>query len=85
MLIFINIFTLNIYWWNTIKTKKNLKNKVEGISVVVKYHSENELEPELRPDFVKRVLDDEKKDNKKKYLSFKSIKDLDKCIKERLY
>jgi hypothetical protein len=65
------------------KNKKKLKNKVEGISVVVKYHSENELEPELRPDFVKRVLDDEKNDNKKDYLSFKSIKDLDKHIREK--
>jgi hypothetical protein len=65
------------------KNKKKLKNKVEAISVVVKYHSENELEPELRPDFVKRVLDDEKNDNKKDYLSFKSIKDLDKHIREK--
>jgi len=50
---------------------------------MLKYYSENELESELRPDFVKRVLDYEKKDNKKNHLSFKSIKDLDKHIKEK--
>lgn len=40
---------------NIIKAKKNLKNKVEAISLVVEYYVKNELEPELRPDFVKKI------------------------------
>ena len=41
---------------NIIKAKRNLKNKVEAISLVVKFYAENELEPELRPDFIKELL-----------------------------
>lgn len=69
---------------NIIKAKNNLKNKVETISVVVKYYAENNLEPELRPDFVKRVLSDSKKDKLLDYEEFDSVKDLDKYIKKKV-
>jgi hypothetical protein len=66
---------------NIIKAKNNLKNKVEAISVVVKYYADLELEPELRPDFIKKVLSDNKKDKSSNYKKFHSVNDLDNYIK----
>jgi len=68
---------------NIIKAKNNLKNKAETISVVVKYYADNNLDPELRPEFIARVLSDSKKDKPSDYKSFKSTEELDKYIKKK--
>ncbi len=68
---------------NIIKAKNNLKNKAETISVVVRYYAENQLEPELRPEFIERVLRDSKKDKASDYRVFKSTKDLNNFIKKK--
>jgi hypothetical protein len=66
---------------NIIKAKYNLKNKAETISVIVKYYTENELEPELRLDFIKKVLSDSKNDKPSDFKRFNSTKELDKYIR----
>ncbi len=62
---------------NIIKAQHNLKNKAEAITLVVQKYSDDNLEPELRPEFVKKILAGE---NKKIY-KFKDISELDKIIK----
>lgn len=66
---------------NIIKAKNNLKNKVEAISLVVNYYTKNELEPELRPDFINKVLYDSKKEKSSDYKKFNSVEDLNNYIK----
>ncbi|MBU1201328.1 MAG: DUF2683 family protein [Nanoarchaeota archaeon] len=63
---------------NIIKAQHNLKNKVEAISLVVNTYKEQFMEPELRPEFVKKIL---KSDNKKG-VRFKSIEELRKRIEQ---
>jgi len=40
---------------NIVKAKFDLKDKGEAIEFVVKEYIENENEPELKPEFVKRI------------------------------
>jgi len=68
---------------NIIKAKNNLKNKAQTISVIVKYYADNELEPELRPEFIDRVLCDSKKDKPSDYKTFNSVKDLDNFVRKK--
>ena len=63
---------------NIIKAKKNLKNKAETISVIVKYYAENELEPELRPDFIKKINEGDKNYKPGTGVKFKTLNDLKK-------
>jgi len=63
---------------NIIKAKKNLKNKVEVISLVVEYYVKNELEPELRPDFIKKIEDSDKKYRLGSGFKFNKLKDVKK-------
>ena len=41
---------------NIVKAKYGLKDKSEAINLVVKEYEESFLEPELRPEYVKRAL-----------------------------
>jgi len=63
---------------NIIKAQHNLKNKAEAITLVVEKYSEDNLEPELRPEFVRKILAGE---NKKVY-KFKNMDEFDKIIKK---
>jgi pyruvate-formate lyase-activating enzyme len=63
---------------NIIKAKNNLKNKVEAISLVVSYYSENELEPELRLDFIKKIADSDKKYKLGSGFKFNKLNDVKK-------
>jgi len=42
---------------NIIKAKEDLKDKSEAINLILEMYGKEMLEPELRPDFVKEVLD----------------------------
>jgi len=58
---------------NIIKGKYGLKNKSEAITHIIKQYEEEVMEPELRPEFIEKMLKikDEKpikvKDFKKRY------------------
>ncbi len=41
---------------NIVKAQHKLKNKVEAISLVVNTYKEEHMEPELRPEFVEKIL-----------------------------
>lgn len=58
---------------NVVKAKNNLKDKGQAIQFVVRKYIEDE-EPELRPEFVKKIL----KSEKQKGIKFKSVDDLRK-------
>jgi len=40
---------------NIVKAKYGLKDKSQALSVIIKRYEESELEPELRPEFVKEI------------------------------
>jgi hypothetical protein len=40
---------------NIVKAKYGLKDKSQALSVIIKRYEECELEPELRPEFVKEI------------------------------
>jgi hypothetical protein len=63
---------------NIIKAKNNLKNKAETISVVVRYYAENNLEPELRPDFIKKIQSADKRYKLGSGFKFNKISDVKK-------
>jgi hypothetical protein len=63
---------------NIIKAKNNLKNKVEAISLVVNYYSKNELEPELRPEFIKKINEGDKNYKLGSGFKFNKISDIKK-------
>ena len=46
---------------NIVKAKYGLKDKSQALSVIIKSYEECELEPELRPEFVKEVEETLKK------------------------
>jgi hypothetical protein len=62
---------------NIVKAKHGLKDKSEAINLVVSAYEENFLEPELKPEFVKKIQHLEKKG---KFTKFSSIDDLRKKI-----
>jgi len=45
---------------NVVKAKYNLKDKSEAIQLVVEKYIEEENEPELRPEFIEKILKTEK-------------------------
>jgi len=57
-----------------IKAQFGLKNKVEAITLAVQTYKEQFMEPQLRPEIVRKIL---KKDNKKGIV-FRNIKELEK-------
>ncbi len=60
-----------------VKGKYGLKNKSEAVNLVINKFDEQLLEPELRPEYVKKLH----KIKKQKGIKFKSIDDLRKSIK----
>jgi len=63
---------------NIIKAQHNLKNKVEAITLVVTIYKNEHMEPELRPEYVKKLS----KLEKEKRIPFKNIAELRKIIED---
>ena len=61
---------------NIVKAKHNLKTKSEAIARIVAEYGTQLLEPELRPEYVKKL----EKIEKEKGLQFKNIAELRKII-----
>jgi len=62
---------------NIVKGKYGLKNKSEAINLVIDKFEQEFLEPELRPEYVKKIKKIEKEGN---FRTFKDIEDLKKVI-----
>ncbi len=62
---------------NIVKAKYGLKDKSEAINAVVSKYEENFLEPELRPEYVEKIREIEKKGE---FRTFKSLAALRKEI-----
>ncbi|HLC22467.1 MAG TPA: DUF2683 family protein [Candidatus Nanoarchaeia archaeon] len=60
-----------------VKAKQRLKNKVEAVQFIIKEYEENHMEPELRPEFIKKVQKIEKEG---KFREYKSLSQLWKDI-----
>jgi len=45
---------------NIVKAKENLKDKSDAINLVVTIYGQEILEPELRPEFIKELLEAQK-------------------------
>ena len=45
---------------NIVKAKENLKDKSDAINLIVHYYGREIMEPELRPEFIKELLDAQK-------------------------
>ncbi|AJF63051.1 MAG: hypothetical protein QT11_C0001G0923 [archaeon GW2011_AR20] len=56
---------------NIVKAKYNLKDKSEAINVMAQKYEENVLEPELRPEYIKKA----QKIMKEKAIPIGSLKD----------
>ena len=48
---------------NIVKAKYGLKDKSQALRVIIKRYEECELEPQLRPEFVKEIEETRKKGN----------------------
>ena len=57
---------------NIVKARNNFKDKSEAIEFVTLGYGENILEPELRPEFVEKIL----KTENQKGIQFKSVSEL---------
>lgn len=62
---------------NMVKAKYGLKDKSEAINYVVEVFEENFLEPELRPEYVEKIRNIEKKG---KFREFKNVSELRKLV-----
>ncbi len=62
---------------NIVKGNLGLKNKSEAVNFVIKKYEEEIMEPELRPEFITKMLNLEKKG---KFTSYKSLSALRKEI-----
>lgn len=61
-----------------VKGKYGLKNKSEAVNLIIGKFEENLLEPELRPEFVKKI----KKIEKEKSIKFRDINELKAIIEK---
>jgi len=61
---------------NIVKAKFGLKDKSEAINVMAEQYEQELLEPQLRPEYVKKL----KKIKKEKGIRFKSVSELRKYI-----
>ena len=61
---------------NIVKAKYGLKDKSQAITLVVSEYEESFLEPELRPEYIRKL----KKIEKGKSIPFKNIAELRKII-----
>jgi len=59
---------------NIVKAKYGLKDKSAAIELVVAEYEENFLEPELRPEYIEKIRDLEKRGKFKRYKSLKSLR-----------
>ncbi len=59
---------------NIVKAKYGLKDKSAAIELVVAEYEENFLEPELRPEFIEKIENLEKRGKFKHYKSLKSLR-----------
>jgi hypothetical protein len=59
---------------NIVKAKYGLKDKSQAIELVVSEYEENFLEPELRPEYVEKIKDLEKRGKFKRYKSLRSLR-----------
>jgi len=57
-----------------IKGKYGLKNKSEAVNIALEKFEENFLEPELRPEYINKIKDIEKKGKFSRYKSFSALK-----------
>ncbi len=55
---------------NIVKGRYNLKNKSDAVHLVVEKFEEELLEPELRPEFIEKILRIEKRG---KFIHYKSL------------
>ena len=60
---------------NIVKAKYRLRNKNDALRLVIKEYEKNELEPELRPEYIKKL----NKIRKGKYIQYNSIDELRKA------
>lgn len=58
---------------NIVKAKFGLKNKSQAVALVLKIYRDSFLEPELRPEYIRKL---EKIEKEGKFISFDSIEDL---------
>lgn len=56
-----------------VKANRGLKNKVEAVQFIIKEYEENHLEPELRPEFIKKIQKIEKEGKFKDYKSLSQL------------
>ena len=61
---------------NIVKAKFGLKNKSDAVALLAKNYEENFLEPELRPEYVKKL----ERIQKEKGIPFRSMAELRKII-----
>lgn len=61
---------------NIIKAQFGLKDKSEAINLVIKRYEEELMEPEFKPEFIRRVLAAEKG----KFHEYKSVEEFEKAI-----
>jgi len=59
-----------------VKAQHGLKNKNQAVELVLKIYGENFLEPEIRPEYLKKLM----KIDREKGISFKDINELRKII-----
>ena len=62
---------------NIVKAKFGLKNKSQAVSLITRIYAESFLEPELRPEYIKKLM---KIDKEGKFVSFSSIEELKESI-----
>ncbi|MBI5797275.1 DUF2683 family protein [Candidatus Woesearchaeota archaeon] len=56
-----------------VKAKQRLRNKVEAVQFIIKEYENNHLEPELRPEFIKKIHKIEKEGKFKEYKSLSQL------------
>ena len=61
---------------NIVKAKHGLKDKSQAINVMAEEYEESVMEPQLRPEYIKKL----QKIQKQKAISFKNIDELRKII-----
>lgn len=64
---------------NIVKAKYGLKNKSQAVATIVRIYEESFLEPELKPEYIKKLKHIEKDGKYSKV--FSSVEELDKHIK----
>jgi len=69
----INLKESNDRILNIVKAQHGFKNKNQAVEFIIEVYGESISEPELRPEYIKKLMLLEKEDN---LISFKSIKEL---------